>query len=200
LLFLNLLLEKKTNPQIKSVLRDTFLPYGAVDEIQINPKGDDKEITVLFARLLEKGKNLQTALTNSEKPTISVYDTSIEVAINAEAEVSGGGKSTGTAHRKSDKPARGRGRGGRGGSDSTRGGKDGKDSKDSKDGKDAKKDDKKKDDKKGGDKKDDKKGGDKKDDKKGGDKKADDKKGGDKKGGDKKAAAPAAGGDKKAKK
>jgi hypothetical protein len=178
---------EKTVPQVKAHLRDVFLPYGPVDEIQVASKDDAKEIVVLFSRLLEKGQALQAAVVKDGKGSIKVYDSDVEVKAS-NARVSHGGRSTGTAHKKSDKPPkmpRGGGRGGKGGKEF--------------DDRDPKKEEPKKDDKKGapaaagkaaagkddkakdGAKKDDKaKDGAKKDDKKA-DAKKDDKKADDKK-------------------
>jgi len=181
---------QKTSAQVKAPLKDVFMTYGPIDEIKVTGETDRKVQVVFVNRLLEKGNALKAALDKDDKdnkPSITVFDTKVEVRKVTGVVSSKGGAHSGTSHLKSTKPpkqsdrGRGRGRGedgkdgkagGRGGE--TRGGAAGRGAArggaaggkaGGKDDKKGGKDGKGKDDKKG-DKKDDKKGGDKKDDKK----------------------------------
>jgi len=116
--------EKTTNPQIKSKVNESFMGYGAFDECRVTGGiGEDRTVHVFFARLFGKGQPAWEALVKGEKPTIKIYDKDIELTAT-DAEPSGGGATSGTAHRpkkesgdgkkKAPKKEGGRGRGGEG--------------------------------------------------------------------------------------
>jgi len=108
---------EKTVNQLKSNITDAFRSYGPVDECRLlNNKDDTKTVTLFFTgRLFEKGQGLQAKLTKKEEVTVNIWDHEIRVSLSNEKKGSGGGRTSGTSGKKSNKPpadgGRGRGRG-----------------------------------------------------------------------------------------
>jgi len=134
--------EKTTNPQVKSKVQEAFQGYGAFDSCRVSGDvGADREVTIFFARLFAKGQPAFDALKANQAVAIKIYDEDVSLKLS-DSKPSGGGATTGTAHRpKKAAPAGGRGgpkkEGGRGrGEGRGDAGKDGDKKEEGKDGKD----------------------------------------------------------------
>jgi len=119
---------ERTLKQIRSYLNDNLVGYGPLDEVKVTATEEGYDIVVIFMRVLAKGQLVIDALAKGEPARVSLYDTSIDVNVAADAKSSGGGRASGTASKKPPPKAEGRGggRGGRGrGGRGGRGGRDG---------------------------------------------------------------------------
>jgi len=91
--------EKTTNPQVKSKTQEAFQGYGAFDSCRVGGEvGNDREVTIFFARLFAKGQPAWDSLKKNEKVTIKIYDDDVDIRLS-DSKPSGGGATTGTANR-----------------------------------------------------------------------------------------------------
>lgn len=89
--------DKTTNPQVKSKVGEAFTGFGAHDETRVaGAVGEDRTVTVFFARLFAKGQAPFDALKKGEKVTQKIYDEDVELRLT-DAKPSGGGATTGTS-------------------------------------------------------------------------------------------------------
>ena len=83
--------------------------FGILDEIRIdNDKNDDetssesKVIRVIFSRLLEKGADFRNKIESGEDVKVTIMGNEVSLAIS-DVRASGGGRSTGTSNKPSEK-------------------------------------------------------------------------------------------------
>jgi len=101
---------KTTNKQVKAKVNEAFQGYGAWTETKVaGDEGEDRTVTIFFARLFAKGQPVWDQLGKGEAATVSLYDETIPLG-KSDAKPSGGGATTGTSARPKKETPKGEGK------------------------------------------------------------------------------------------